>query len=221
LPFAGGPPGNPGGRRRYARGRNIGRNCHDCRRDGDRRRFCGGGLARPVGAAGRFCGLAVTVEDEGGRGDVDAYEGIRYGTAKRWTASTLVPAASALSQATAFGPVCPQAPVKDVGQSEDCLFLNLWTPTRSSVKNLPVMVFIHGGSFAQGAGSMPVYDGARLAIRGDVIVVTLNYRLGALGFLAGGTGPASSPAITASGTSSLLCNGSARISAALAATPPR
>jgi carboxylesterase type B len=138
--------------------------------------------------AGRFCGLAVTVEDQGRQADVDAYEGIRYGTATRWTAPSLVPASSALVNATAFGSICPQPPVQGFAQSEDCLFLNLWTPTRNSARNLPVMVWIHGGSFVDGAGSMDVYDGARLAARGDVIVVTLNYRLGAIGFLAGGAG---------------------------------
>jgi para-nitrobenzyl esterase len=143
----------------------------------------------PVSApAGRFCGLAETVKDQGGPAEVDAYEGIRYGAAKRWTAPAPVPPPSALVRATAFGPACPQPPVPGYSQSEDCLYLNLWTPTRSSVKNLPVLVFFHGGSFVDGAGSVPVYDGARLAARGDVILVTLNYRLGALGFLAGGSG---------------------------------
>jgi carboxylesterase type B len=138
--------------------------------------------------AGRICGLAETIKDQGGPVEVDAYEGIRYGTAKRWMAPVPVPQSSALVKATAFGPACPQAPVPGYTQSEDCLFLNLWTPTRSSVKRLPVLVFFHGGSFVDGAGSVPVYDGARLAARGRVILVTLNYRLGALGFLAGGSG---------------------------------
>ena len=137
--------------------------------------------------AGRFCGLAVTVTDEGGAFAADAYEGIRYGNAKRWTPSTPVPA-SGLVKATAFGPICPQDLGDGTNQSEECLYLNLWTPTRSGAKSLPVMVFIHGGSFVSGAGSLPIYDGARLAVRGEVIVVTLNYRLGALGFLAGGSG---------------------------------
>jgi carboxylesterase type B len=138
--------------------------------------------------AGRFCGLAVTVKDEGGSFAADAYEGIRYGNARRWTTPTLVPAEPGLVKATAFSPICPQAAGDGTNQSEQCLYLNLWTPTRSSTKNLPVMVFIHGGAFVSGAGSLPVYDGARLAVRGGVVVVTFNYRLGALGFLAGGSG---------------------------------
>ena len=144
----------------------------------------------PVSTAtsGRVCGLALTVVDEGRTAAVDTYQGIRYGHAERWTPPAAPPAPTGLTRETAFGPVCPQAPVKGVVQSENCLFLNLWTPTRSSVKRLPVMVFIHGGSFVDGAGDMPVYDGARLAARGEAVIVTLNYRLGALGFLAGGKG---------------------------------
>jgi len=81
--------------------------------------------------------------------------------------------------------------------SEDCLYLNVWTPAdRSPGARLPVMVFLHGGANLTGAGNEsidrlldttgagPLYGGARLAARGDVVVVTLNYRLGALGFLA-------------------------------------
>jgi carboxylesterase type B len=141
----------------------------------------------PVSALlGRFCGRTVTVRDEGGSAAVDAFEGIRYGRAKRWKDPTLVSTPSSrLVHATKFGPVCPQKPVAGYVQREDCLFLNLWTPTESSVKKLPVLVFFYGGSFVDGAGSVPIYNGARLAARADAIVVTLNYRLGAIGFLAG------------------------------------
>ncbi len=90
---------------------------------------------------------------------------------------------------TTFGPACPQP--KDASEfylsvgptSEDCLYLNVWSPARSSTERLPVMVWIHGGSFTTGAGSMDVYSGQNLARKG-VMVVTINYRLGALGFLA-------------------------------------
>ena len=67
-------------------------------------------------------------------------------------------------------------------QSEDCLYLNVWTPSTSGSR--PVMVWIHGGAFVFGAGSDALYDGARLAASQDVVVVTVNYRLGALGYLA-------------------------------------
>jgi para-nitrobenzyl esterase len=67
--------------------------------------------------------------------------------------------------------------------SEDCLYLNVWTPAKSADEKLPVMVFFYGGGFKEVAASMPVYNGTPLAKKG-VIVVTSNYRLGALGFLA-------------------------------------
>jgi para-nitrobenzyl esterase len=68
-------------------------------------------------------------------------------------------------------------------QNEDCLFLNVWTPGCDDVAR-PVMVWIHGGAFVTGSGSGAFYRGQHLASRGDVVVVTINYRLGALGFLA-------------------------------------
>lgn len=67
--------------------------------------------------------------------------------------------------------------------SEDCLYLNVWTPDLKPSRPLPVMVWIHGGGFAIGAGGLPVYTGSPLASRG-VVLVTLNYRLGHLGFFA-------------------------------------
>jgi para-nitrobenzyl esterase len=67
--------------------------------------------------------------------------------------------------------------------SEDCLYLNLWTPVHSGTDRLPVLVFLHGGSFTEGSVSVPLYDGTALARR-RLVVVTINYRLGALGFLA-------------------------------------
>jgi para-nitrobenzyl esterase len=67
--------------------------------------------------------------------------------------------------------------------SEDCLYLNVWTPQLQPAKHLPVMVWLHGGSNRVGSGSEPAYDGVSLASRG-VIVVTINYRLGVMGFFA-------------------------------------
>jgi para-nitrobenzyl esterase len=69
-----------------------------------------------------------------------------------------------------------------LGADEDCLHLNVFTPDCDDAAR-PVMVWIHGGSFVGGSGSTPWYDGTALATRGDVVVVTINYRLGALGFL--------------------------------------
>lgn len=91
--------------------------------------------------------------------------------------------------ADAFGPVSIQnreiaerlgTPTKNM--SEDCLYLNVWAPEKTE-KKLPVMVWIHGGAFRSGSGSTPLYDGTKLAASGEVIVVTLNYRLGVFGFL--------------------------------------
>jgi len=67
-------------------------------------------------------------------------------------------------------------------ESEDCLNLNIWTPSVEKKKR-PVMFWIHGGAFIMGGGMNPMYDGSALARRGDVVVVTINYRLGALGYL--------------------------------------
>jgi len=85
--------------------------------------------------------------------------------------------------ATAFGPTCPQLADGAVVGEEDCLQLNLWTPAVAAAPR-PVMVWIHGGGNSVGTASDPLYDGRRLAEAGDVIVVTTNYRLGQLGFLA-------------------------------------
>jgi len=92
--------------------------------------------------------------------------------------------------ATRFGPSAPQngaliGPIMSLGigrTSEDCLYLNVWTPAADR-RRRPVLVWIHGGAFLLGSGSQMLYDGATLARRGDVVVVTINYRLGAFGFL--------------------------------------
>ena len=72
---------------------------------------------------------------------------------------------------------------QEVELAEDCLYLNVWTPAADDGKR-PVLVWIHGGAFRTGSGSSPSYDATRLVARGDVVVVTVNYRLGLLGFLA-------------------------------------
>ncbi len=73
---------------------------------------------------------------------------------------------------------------KDVdSQSEDCLYLNVWTRKARHGRNRPVMVWLHGGGFAYGSGAWATYDGANLADRGDVVVVTINHRLNVLGYL--------------------------------------
>ena len=67
--------------------------------------------------------------------------------------------------------------------SEDCLFLNIWTPALNDERKRPVMFYIHGGAYSHGSGSSPLYDGSALARRGDVVVVTVNHRLNAFGYL--------------------------------------
>ena len=92
--------------------------------------------------------------------------------------------------ATRFGPSASQngaliGPVMSLGigrTGEDCLYLNVWTPGADR-RRRPVLVWIHGGAFVLGAGSQMLYDGSALARRGDVVIVTINYRLGAFGFL--------------------------------------
>jgi para-nitrobenzyl esterase len=137
--------------------------------------------------AGKVCGLAIAAPATTGRA-LYSYRGIPYALPPvadlRWAPPQPYPRWRHLRPATSFGAICPQDGA--TGDSEDCLFLNIWTP-RAAVerdKRLPVMVFIHGGYFVYGAGSLPRYDGSYLAASGNVVVVTLNYRLGSLGFLA-------------------------------------
>lgn len=81
-----------------------------------------------------------------------------------------------------FGPWTTEYIIQDP-VAEDCLYLNVWTPAKTASDKLPVLVWIHGGGFSSGSGSVPVYDGAAFARRG-VVMVTINYRVGVFGFLA-------------------------------------
>ncbi|MFO1417970.1 MAG: carboxylesterase family protein [Methylotetracoccus sp.] len=145
-----------------------------------------------VTTAGRFCGVTQQVNTGGGSTQaVRAYMGMRYGFARRFAQPQPV-TASGEAPATLLGNVCPQDPANlpaNAPVSEDCLFLNVWTPVQASTSPLPVLVFIHGGGFQEGASSQAVFMGTRLAAIGQAVIVTINYRLGALGFLTGGTGP--------------------------------
>ena len=108
----------------------------------------------------------------------------------RWHAPEAPQAWAGIRDAARFGPIAPQIQSTAEAllggtageQSEDCLYLNVWTPGCDGAKR-PVMVWIHGGAFVTGAGSMGTYNAKHLAARGDVVVVTINYRLGAFGFL--------------------------------------
>lgn len=103
----------------------------------------------------------------------------------RWQPPVPAPAWDGVRQATRPGPRCVQDPGSDLEfgrqTDEDCLTLNVWTPAAPADPR-PVMVWIHGGGFVNGSGGM--YDARWLASRGDIVVVTINYRLGTLGFLA-------------------------------------
>ncbi|CAG8145253.1 unnamed protein product [Penicillium olsonii] len=135
------------------------------------------------------------------RSGVTVYKGIPYAASpagpKRWTPPTKPKSWTKTLNATEFGPQCAQ-PYSEAGifssgknsTSEDCLTVNVWTPTYDTTdaseiksKNLPVYVWIFGGRFEGGSGDVITYDGTGLASK-DIIVVTLNYRLGAFGFLA-------------------------------------
>lgn len=89
--------------------------------------------------------------------------------------------------ATEFGPACLQRntiTLPKAGVSEDCLTLNIWTPTLNPSKKLPVMVFLHGGGYLNGNGGDDRFDTASFSKNGNVVYITLNYRLGILGYLA-------------------------------------
>jgi len=119
----------------------------------------------------------------------------------RWRPPQPAKAWTGMRDATAYGPMCMQMRqvTPDVKQSEDCLTLNVWTPaTFKPGGKLPVMVWIHGGSFTGGSGSNAIYDGTHFAERG-VVLVTVNYRLGRLGFFA-------HPALTAEQPAGPLAN---------------
>ncbi|HEY8527242.1 MAG TPA: carboxylesterase/lipase family protein [Acidimicrobiales bacterium] len=118
------------------------------------------------------------------------FRGVPYARAERFKPARPPEPWSDVRDATRFGPAAPQVPGpletmvggRDQPSDEDCLVLNVYTPAADDAAR-PVMVWIHGGGFVSGSGHIPWYDGSNLARTGDVVVVTINYRLGALGFL--------------------------------------
>jgi carboxylesterase type B len=136
-----------------------------------------------------LCGTTETI----GSTVVHAFLGVPFaestGGENRWEAPVPKARATERIQATQFGDICPQIPDNPLPlppQSEDCLSINVWVPAGTPANaKLPVMVFVYGGSFLNGASAIPVYDGAYLSATQNVVLVTLNYRVGALGFLAG------------------------------------
>lgn len=126
-------------------------------------------------------------------GEVSVFKGLRYGQdtggARRFAAPVKPEPWTDVRDALTYGASCPQGKGEEEAQSEDCLFLNVWTPAKAGKTGLadggkrPVMVYIHGGAYNTGSGSHPWYEGTRLAKRGDVVVVTVNHRLNAFGYL--------------------------------------
>jgi para-nitrobenzyl esterase len=134
------------------------------------------------------------------RGTVDdgvaTFKGIPYAAPpvgeRRFRPPAPAPSWTGVRDALTYGASCPQPQTRPAGwafearEDEDCLVLNVWTTAgdgSASTASRPVMVWIHGGGYALGSGSWPSYDGAALARRGDVVVVTVNHRLGPLGYL--------------------------------------
>jgi para-nitrobenzyl esterase len=121
------------------------------------------------------------------------FRGIPYAQpplgALRWQPPQGLRKWSGVRKADNFGPRCMQQAVfgdmsfRSKGMSEDCLYLNVWTPARSGAEQRPVLVYFYGGGFVAGDGSEPRYDGEQMARRG-IVVVTMSYRLGVFGFLA-------------------------------------
>lgn len=138
-------------------------------------------------SAGRLSGIDLA-------DGIHTFKGIPYAAAPvgdlRWRRPAPAPSWSSTREATEFGAACPQGMgfarmmgVNALERSEDCLFLNVWTPAETDAEKLPVMVWIHGGGLSVGWGHQSLYDGTELAKRG-VVLVSINYRLGPLGFLA-------------------------------------
>jgi para-nitrobenzyl esterase len=138
----------------------------------------------------------VEVETATGRvaggqsGACAVFKGIPYARAGRWAPPQPVEPWTGVRDAFEFGPQAPQIPglleaafgLADWPMSEDCLSLNVWTPAADPGSRRPVLVFLHGGAFTNGTGAVPWYHGEAFA-RDGCVLVTLNYRLGALGYL--------------------------------------
>lgn len=111
------------------------------------------------------------------------FRGIRYGAAQRFRAPKPPRPTRETVDALAFGPSAPQRGDRYAPQSEDCLYLNIWTPEARAGGRRPVMVYFHGGAYSTGSVADALNDGRHLAAREDVVVVTVNHRLNAFGYL--------------------------------------
>jgi para-nitrobenzyl esterase len=176
----------------------------------DRRRLLAGGAAGLAGLAARraraqaLTGPGPIVETTAGKvagyanGPVRIFKGIPYGAPTGGAGRFMPPQKavpwSGVRDATRIGPRCPQPPtpglmpeeavdLDDGAMSEDCLYLNVWTAAVDTAAKRPVMVWFHGGGYAVGSGGSVRYDGSNLARKRDMVVVTVNHRLNAFGFL--------------------------------------
>lgn len=161
-------------------------------------------LATFASATSQLQAAPVVLTDAGAvRGSVSgrayAFLGVPYAAppigSLRWREPQVLAGWHGVRDARHFAPSCYQAAAKPFGPysaeflaggpvSEDCLYLNIWTPAKAPAKaKLPVLVFIHGGAFLGGSGAVPIYNGAKLAARGAT-VITINYRANIFGFLA-------------------------------------
>ncbi|RYZ13166.1 MAG: carboxylesterase/lipase family protein [Comamonadaceae bacterium] len=161
------------------------------------------GLARSASEADIF----PIAESADGRlrglmsGGIHVFKGVRYGAdtggANRFMPPQPVAKWAGVRDATAYGNYAPQLPssrtraysdlimydIQPGGMGEDCLVLNLWTPTLSKAAKRPVMLHLHGGGYYAGSGNSPQFDGEMLARFGDAVVISINHRLGSFGFL--------------------------------------
>ncbi|HTK16299.1 MAG TPA: carboxylesterase family protein [Acidimicrobiia bacterium] len=140
--------------------------------------------------AGRLIGTTDVVAGT----TVHVFRGVQYATASRFQAPVPVTSWTGARDATTFSPAAPQpigGPLDGLvpggfnGATDEhaCLTLNIWSPDPNGRATKPVLVWFPGGAFTTGAASQPVYDGARFCAEQDAVIVTCNYRLGALGFL--------------------------------------
>ncbi|HEX5181526.1 MAG TPA: carboxylesterase family protein [Allosphingosinicella sp.] len=155
----------------------------------DRRRFVALGAAAAAAPALAAAPADPLVRTSGGpvlgtrEGGLAVFRGIRYGVAERFRAPRPPGISRDAIDATRFGPSCPQRNDRYRPTSEDCLFLNVWTPEARPGGRRPVMLYIHGGAYSTGSVVDPLNDGRHLAAGEDVVVVTVNHRLNVFGYL--------------------------------------
>ena len=154
-----------------------------------------GAAGQPLGPVVETSPGALAGERVAGHEEVLVFRGVPYAEPPvgdaRWRPPTAKAAWEGTRAATTFGAACWQRPTPDTSiytrgdleRDEDCLYLNVWTAAADAAEARPVMVWFHGGGHSGGWGSARVFDGTALAQKG-VVLVTINYRLGAFGFLA-------------------------------------